>query len=231
MIGSFLLDRLERGKECFAFKHHYITQALDSGILYGIFEAMQQKREAVIETAGREVGKERKQQVVPLRIFISVQNGRQYLMAYVPDKRHILSFRLDRILSVAAGEVCAEFDSLRAELDRMQQNLWGVSTQGGRRLERVEFTVRYEDWEEHIHMRLLREKRCGQVERIDAHTSRFWAEVYDASELIPWIRTFICRITSVHFSKEALERRFLEDLAAMYRMYGIGDGPQEKQGI
>ncbi len=232
VIGSFLLDRFPRGKEYFAFKHHYITQALDSGILYEIFEAMQQKRAVVLGTAGREAGKDRKQQVVPLRIFISVQNGRQYLMAYVPDKRHIWSFRLDRILSVMAGEVCAEFDSLRAELDRMQQSMWGVSAQGGgRRLERVEFTVRHEDWEEHIYMRLLREKRCGQVERIDAHTSRFTAEVYDSSELVPWIRTFICRITSIHFSNEALERRFLGDLAAMYRIYGIVEEPQEKQEI
>lgn len=80
-------------------------------------------------------------------------------------------------------------------------------------------------------MRLLREKRCGQVERIDAHTSRFTAEVYDSSELVPWIRTFICRITSIHFSNEALERRFLGDLAAMYRIYGIVEEPQEKQEI
>lgn len=224
VIGSFLLDRMNREKDCFAFKHHYITQALDADILYGIFEAMQKKRMVFLEMTGRKDGKIRKQMVVPLRIFISVQNGRQYLMAYVPENKRIWSFRLDRILSVREDEVCAEFDSLREDLSRMQENIWGVSAQGRKEsLERVEFTICHPEGEEYIYKRLLREKRCGRVERTSAHTSRFVAEVYDARELVPWIRTFICRITSIHFSNQELQERFLADLEAMYRMYGIVD--------
>ena len=48
--------------------------------------------------------------------------------------------------------------------------------------------------------------------------------VYDASELIPWIRTFICRITEIHISNEKLEEQFLEDIKAMYALYGLEDG-------
>ena len=47
------------------------------------------------------------------------------------------------------------------------------------------------------------------------------ADVYDASELIPWIRTFICRITDISISNKALETQFKEDLQVMYEMYGL----------
>ncbi len=36
----------------------------------------------------------------------------------------------------------------------------------------------------------------------------FLADVYDASELIPWIRTFICRITDISISNKFLEIQF-----------------------
>ena len=40
--------------------------------------------------------------------------------------------------------------------------------------------------------------------------------------MIPWIRTFICRITEVHFSNQELEKQFKTDLEEMYVLYGIG---------
>ena len=59
------------------------------------------------------------------------------------------------------------------------------------------------------------------TEQIDRNTSRFHAEVYDASELVPWIRTFLCRITEIHFSDRKLEDQFKRDIEEMYRLYGI----------
>ena len=75
--------------------------------------------------------------------------------------------------------------------------------------------------EGHIHRRLEREKRCGHVEKIDDNTYRFVADVYDTSEMIPWIRTFICRIAELNFSNKVLEKQFKNDIKKMYRMYGI----------
>ncbi len=228
VIGSFLLDRLEAHEDSFAFKHHYITDSLDSGILCSLFDVMHQKRDASLTVLNR--NKERTSEVnaIPLRILISVQSGRQYLMAYCPEYRRITSFRLDNILSVRKGEPCVRFDELRSMLDSMQKHMWGVSTQGSSsRMEHVEFTVRYGEGEGHIHRRLEREKRCGCVERLDSCTSRFTADVYDTSELIPWIRTFICRIIYINFSNKVLERQFKEDIEDMYRLYGL-DGGGEK---
>lgn len=222
VIGSFLLDKIVIHNEHFVFKHHYITGTLDSEILYALFEAIHSKRFIQMETLNRRKERSAAQEVVPLRIFISVQQGRQYLMAYIPRSKRIGSFRLDNILSVQASHVCENYDIYKEKLGRMQEHMWGVSTESrAQRLEHVEFTVRYIDGEEHIHHRLEREKRCGRVERIDSHTSRFSADVYDTGELVPWIRTFICRIIDIHFSNQELETQFKKDMDRMYRLYGL----------
>lgn len=62
---------------------------------------------------------------------------------------------------------------------------------------------------------------AAPVERVDKNTSRFFADVFDASEVVPWIRTFICRITQVHFSDEKLEAQFKKDIEEMYRLYRV----------
>ena len=87
--------------------------------------------------------------------------------------------------------------------------------------------MKYADHEKHIHQRLEREKRCGTVEKIDQNTSRFSADVFDASELVPWIRTFICRIIDYSFSNKDLEKQFGDDIEEMYRLYGIAGGDCE----
>lgn len=228
VIGSFLLDRSETHRDLFAFKHHYITGALDSEVLCSLLEAMGEKRMVRLTLNQPRRQDTREKEAVPLRIMISVQNGRQYVMAYVPEMQRITSFRLDYIVSVQAGDVCAGFDSHRATLEDMEKHMWGVSTQSrsGARMEHVEFTIRHAADETHIPQRLEREKRCGAVERLDAEHSRFSADVYDASEMIPWIRTFLCRITEIHFSDPDMEERFRSDVREMYAQYGVEGGEQ-----
>ena len=226
VIGSFLLDKAKPHTGRFAFKHHYITAALDSEILCSLFDAIREKRSVFLEVIGRRDGRTAGREAVPLRVRISVQNGRQYLMAFVPEMNRITCFRTDNILSVQPGEPCAQFDAYRQELDRLQGHLWGVSMENtsGQPLEHIEFTVEYTAQEAHIHHRLEREKRCGTVERLSETSSRFSADVCDAQELLPWIRTFICRITRFACSNPEIETRFREGLEQMYRMYGLEGG-------
>ena len=226
VIGSFLLDQVKEQDSHFSFKHHYITSAMDSEILCSVFMAIREKRSVILETYNRHKERVSESHVVPLRVMVSAQSGRQYLIAYAPRFRRILSFRTDHIASVKIGEVSERFDQMRQKLDEMQKHMWGVSTQNrwGNRMEHVEFTIRYGAGEKHITKRLEREKRCGTVEHLDENTSKFTADVYDASELIPWIRTFICRITEIHISNEKLEKQFQEDIKAMYALYGLEDG-------
>ena len=230
-IGSFLLDKSESDTDAFTFKHHYITGAIDSGVMAALFTAMREKRAVTISNLSRRRDLPRRNRIIPLRILISVQSGRQHLIAYLPDYNHFQSYRVDYLSNVKLEELTPCFDELRAELDRMQDKMWGVSVKrnkwGEDRLEHVEFTVRIDDNEEFIVRRLEREKRVGTVEKLDAHTYRFSADVYDSSEMIPWIRTFICRIVQMNFSNRTQENKFKEDLDAMYRMYGVGGEEEE----
>ncbi len=228
VIGSYLLDKTGQHDEHFAFKHHYITGAMDSEVVCSLLMAIQEKRMITMETINRHKDRITENHVVPLRLMVSTQSGRQYLMAFTPRFKRISSFRTDNIVSVEVDEECERFDELRGKLDDMMPHLWGVSTQGrsGERMEHVEFTVRYEKRETHIHQRLEREKRCGTVEKLNANTSKFTADVYDATELIPWIRTFICRITQISFSDKVLEAQFKEDLRQMYALYGLEGGDE-----
>lgn len=222
VIGSFLLDKQRDHEDHLAFKHHYITGALDSDVLAMLFEAMHRKCEITAVNFARHSSGQKEVCVVPLRVFISVQSGRQHLLAYQPASGQIKPFRIDFLSDVRIGEVRPDFDALRAKLDASQPFMWGVNCKkSNRHLEHVEFTVQVNRGEEHIIQRLYREKRVGTVEKVDDTHYRFYAEVYDTSELIPWIRTFICRITRLNFSDRTAENRFKKDMETMYRMYGI----------
>ena len=231
VIGSFILDKEESDTDAFTFKHHYITGAIDSGVLASLFTAMREKRAVTVSNMSRRRDMPRRNRIVPLRVFISVQNGRQHLLAYLPEYNHFQSYRVDYLSNVKLEDPTPRFDELRAELDRMQSKMWGVSVKRNNgdteHLEHVEFTVKVEDNEEYIVGRLEREKRVGTVEKLDENTYRFSADVYDSSEMIPWIRTFICRIVKMKFSNRSIENQFKKDLEAMYWMYDVKEEVSE----
>lgn len=231
VIGSFILDKEESDTDAFTFKHHYITGAIDSGVLASLFTAMREKRAVTISNMSRRRDMPRRNRIVPLRVFISVQSGRQHLLAYLPEYNHFQSYRVDYLSNVKLEEPTPRFNELRAELDRMQSKMWGVSVKRNKgdaeHLEHVEFTVKVEDNEEYIVGRLEREKRVGTVEKLDENTYRFSADVYDSSEMIPWIRTFICRIVKMKFSNRSIENQFKKDLEAMYWMYDVKEEVSE----
>ncbi len=227
VIGSFLLDKSETDTDTFTFKHHYITGAMDSGVLAALFDAMREKRIVTVSNLNRRSDLPKQYRIIPLRVLISVQSGRQHLIAYLPEYNCFQSYRVDYLSDVTPEEPTPRFDELRMELDRMQGKTWGVNVKrnpwSGEEPEHVEFTVKVADDEEFIVRRLEREKRVGVVEKLDENTYRFSADVYDTSEMIPWIRTFICRIVQMEFSNKTQENIFKKDLDTMYRMYGIGE--------
>lgn len=226
VVGKFILRDVEDDSPPpFAFKHHYITDTMDSDVLAILFSAMQEGRFVTATNHRRSSPTPNVVSMVPLRVFISTQNGRQNLLAYQPNAKRIKCFRVDYLYGVQIGEVCPEFAEHRAMLDELEAHMWGVNCTGyGKRLEHVEFTVRIGLGEGYIVERLERERRCGTVKRLDATHYRFSADVYDTSELIPWIRTFICRIEQMNFSNRTAENQFKSDLHAMYRLYGLEGG-------
>ena len=222
VIGSFLLDKQGESKRIFNFKHHYILSALDSDVLCDIFLAMREHREIEVRNFSRHGKEERVHTLVPLKVYISAQGGRQYLLAYSREYSQLRSYRIDYLSNVKLLDETKDFNSLRKWLKRCEPHMWGVTLRNGiRGMDKVEMIIHIDEGEEYIIDRLDREKRCGTVEVIDEHTVRFSAEVYDASEMLPWLRTFICRIKDFKCSNTQVERAFINDLEKMYEMYNI----------
>lgn len=228
VIGSFLADKQEKHHNIFSFKHHYITQAMDSDILAELFSAISEKRYIRVDNLGKYAAEPNTVRLVPLKIYIGVQNGRQNLIAYHEKANRLNSYRLDYMSNVRAEEVCTGFDDLRKALAKAEPHMWGVNCRWNtKQLEHVEFEVQIKDDEQHIVQRLEREKRCGSVEMVDEHHYKYVADVFDTSEMIPWIRTFISRITRMNFSDRTVENKIKSDIQELYRMYGIDGGDAE----
>lgn len=226
VIGSFLQERVPEHEGLFTFKHHYITQAMDSEVMAALFDAIRRHRYITVDDLGKRTDRAQTLRLVPLRIYISAQNGRQHLLALHEASGRFNAYRLDYLSNVRVeDEVCERFDALRKALNADQRHMWGVSCRrDDRPMQHVEFEIRLGDAEQHILRRLEREKRCGRVEKIDDHHYRYVAEVFDTTEMLPWIRTFTCRITRLAFSDRAAERRLREDMEELYRIYGIDGG-------
>lgn len=221
VIGSFILDKYDRIPAAFGFKNHYMLHALDSEVLCGILLAMSERRCVELTIRSERSGNEEKKHTVfPARIFVGTQSGRRYLLGYQYRLRKPMLFRLDCIRKVSAGAVEGQADRYVRWCEKFRENLWGVSAGAEYNIDRVEMTVHIAEGEEHILSRLERGKRCGRVERLEGNTFRFTAEVYDAAELLPWLRTFIGRIEKLECSDPRVRETFFSDLEEMNAMYG-----------
>ncbi|MBQ8263478.1 MAG: WYL domain-containing protein [Oscillospiraceae bacterium] len=220
VVGSFLLDKLAKPIRRFRFKHHYILHAMDSEILLSLLQGIDEKRAVEMDMHSRRRVGDYSRTVCPLKIYVSTQTGRQYLLGYHYQGRQMAFMRIDYINKVRLGAAEKNFSKYLSWAEKMDENLWGVSVGVGHNLDHIEMTLRYEKGEEYILSRLEREKRHGMVEVIDSTSCRFVADVYDAAEMLPWIRTFIGRISELKCSSAYVEQRFREDLRSMNEMYG-----------
>ena len=80
VFGSYLLDTKQPVDDILTFKHHYILHALESEILYGLLDAINQKLS--IELQPSSVNSISTIKVMPFKIYVSVQSGRRYLLGY-----------------------------------------------------------------------------------------------------------------------------------------------------
>ena len=223
VIGSYLLDRQEEVPEHFSYKHHYLLHSLDTQVLYDTLCAMKDKRCIDLVTFSHRKESEAEHRVYPLRFYISTQTGREYLLAYHYKFRRPMFFRLDTIRTISAGPVEKQHEKYDSFAGKFDHNLWGVSTGGDFSIDHVELTVHVGDDESYIIDRLEREKRHGRIDRIDRHTYRFVADVYDAGELITWARSFIGRVVRFESDNQFAVTRFYDDVRRMAEMYGGGE--------
>ena len=224
-VGSFLEDKYSQQANIFSYKHHYLLQALESNVLVDLLDAMQNKQSVllVICTDG---GKRIQIRVLPLKIYVSTQSGRRYVMSWLFEAKRMIFCRLDNLEQVLKPEDYPDYDKLLAKAEAVQEQLWGVSMNnsceaGNNELDHVELIVRANKEEAYILQCLEREKRCGQVMQLADGRYQFTADVQNATEMLPWLRTFIGRIESFTCSNKELEKSFWQDIEAMYTMYDL----------
>ncbi len=220
VVGSFLLDRLPRQESKFRFKHHYLLHALDSQILCRLLDAIHRHRWVTLTLRKPGARKETPVMVLPCKIHISTQTGRQYLLGFSQGVRRFRFFRLDMIHVVKSAQEEPEWAEYQNRAKAFSQYLWGASVKERGTKDHLEMTIHASEAEPHIWQRLQREKRTGSVEKLDSQTFLFKADVYDAMEMLPWIRTFLGRISKLECSNPQVLRRFYQDLDAMAALYG-----------
>lgn len=220
VIGSYLMDKLDKQPDVFRFKHHYILHALDSDVLCKLLHAIDERRSIELTIKTTRNDRDYQITVCPLKIYISTQSGRQYLLGYHNRGRHMMFHRLDAIKKVTIGNIEPHYNAYLSCHKKFDQYLWGVSMGPKHNLDHVEMTIHHSPGEEYILQRLNREKRHGHIEIIDEHTCKFVADVYDASEMLPWLRTFIGRIADLQCSNQLVVNTFYEDLNRMSELYG-----------
>lgn len=222
IVGNTIMDNVSIKNDLFRIKHNFFVHTLEDEILLLLLQAMHEEKRICITIKSTKTENIRITEGVPLQIFISTRSGRRFLCLYLTEKRRFFSVRLDAIKEAEIKEVYPDCSEIRRKFDQNKRLSWGVSFQnaGHRHLEHVKLTLHiHETSEAYILNRLEREGKGGVVKRIAQDTYTYETDVFDANEMLPWIRSFTGRIVDLESDCEKLKRTFQRDFAAMYKMY------------
>ncbi len=219
VIGSYIEDKFENADEYISFKNRYIMNAYDTEVVFEILKALKNENKVKIQTFASAKEKE----YIPLKLYVSKQGGRNYLMCKGMEDNRFYSIRTDYIKSVRQGLKANDFSIVKTRFEDISRHIWGVSYNGGK-LEHFEMDIYVGKGEEYIVSRLEREKRCGKVTKLDEETYRFSADLYDSYELVPWIRTFFGRIKRLKCSNRMVSDQIKFDIVKMSKQYGEENG-------
>ena len=215
VIGSYIEDKFENTDEYLSFKNRYIMNAYDSEVIFETLKAIKNENKIKIQGFSSSKPKE----YVPIKLYVSKQGGRNYLMCKCTEDNRFYAIRIDYIKTVSQGLKANDFSIIKTRFENISRHIWGVSYNGGE-LEHVEMDIYVGKGEEYIVSRLEREKRCGKVTKLDEETYRFSADLYDSYEALPWIRTFFGRIKRLKCSNKTVSDQIKFDIVKMSKQYG-----------
>jgi hypothetical protein len=223
-IGSYILDNENENNNLFAFKHHYIAHTLENNVLFELLTAIRQNRTVKFVNQSERTGKTVTTYALPLKIFVSAGTGRRFICMYSLKTRRFTNFRLDYIKTVVLDEAADYAPELKEKLNNNLNKVWGVSfgRKENRQLEIICMKLYIDEVREpHIIERINREGQGGTLEKLAENIFMYTKEVFDSTDISPWIKTFIGRITALEGTHEFLVNRFYSDMERMADMYGI----------
>ena len=124
--GKRLPGKNDCAGEYLTFKNHYIMNAYDAEITELILQGIHEKRLLEITSFSRGDAGVKQQTVIPYKIYVSTQGGRNYLFCMDADNLRPYSLRADYIQKGKVGEVCADYDRLLKVCERAGEHMWGV---------------------------------------------------------------------------------------------------------
>lgn len=217
VIGSFVGDRIpERGEAVIKYKHRLLYAALDNYYMLRMLEAIG-KRE-VLSIVTRLDGIDKTKFLVPLKILLNRQNGREYAACYDAENSVFTNCRLDQIVTAeATGNFYPqkEMERLKGVVNERLKNTWNVNFYHHETPQKVELVIHVADDEPFILTRLQREGHGGNVEYIGNNQYRYRHAVYDPSEMIPWLKSFMGRIVSVWIEDEVWNDSLHKDIQTL----------------
>lgn len=216
VVGYYFKEKQE---SAFGFKHRYFLSALDNEIIYELLGCMEKHCAAEISVYTQSKEK-RTEQIYPFKFFVSVQTGRQYLLAYSYGQEKMNFYRIGRIQSVKMLKSAKDSMNLEAQVENFCKHLWGTSTRDDLSLQHIEMDICVGRGEQYIVDRLEREKRNGIVRQISDEVWSFSTDVYDVREMLPWIRTFTGRILRLSSDNTEVMDTFNSDLQKLAELYG-----------
>lgn len=222
IVGNTIMDHASFQNDLFRIKHNFFVHTLEDEMLLLILQAMHEHQSVLLNIKSTKSENFLETDGVPLKIFTSTRTGRRYLCLYLPNKRRFTNIRMDAVKSVTIEGPYPGYEAIREKLEKNKESAWGVSFQNGNRhhSEHVKLTLHInERSEKYILKRLQREGKGGVVRQIAPDTFTYEIEVFDANEMLPWIRTFIGRIVSIESDCPQLKECFQRDFLTMYHMY------------
>ncbi len=224
IIGDTILDTISARNTIFHVKHCFFVHTLEDEILLGLLSAMHGRQYVTIHLKSSRNSRQQVITILPMRIFTSTRTGRRYLCTYNTNSKRFFCLRMDYIKKIQPGGVSPVYDKARKQLSDNQDKAWGVSFQNKTNLHMHSLElVLYIDTEKEpfVLKRLFREGKGGNVSQTGPNTFTYTTQVFDANEMLPWIRTFTGRIIKLETTHPGLKNLFMYDMEEMYKMYGI----------
>ena len=223
VVGSYLLDKLDRQESNFRFKHHYPMHAIDSEVVADLLEAIQRRCSVEVMVLNPANGEVRRKNT-PIKIYISAETGREYAVMWSHSENKFFLTRIDRIMGVTLLEENPQWEQLSREFATHQAPyIWGMSSRtvgGVQEMQWLEMEIVFGPEEPFILQRLKREKRCAALTKLDEGRYLVRAEVFDAYEMMPWILTFTGRIARLESSNTRVVEDYRAHLRSWEELYG-----------
>ena len=246
LLGYYLLDRINiqtdntHSPQIFTFKNRYLNHILDSQVLETLFEAIHTQQAVQVYIAARldlhtqslippnytieKYAKDayRTALVLPFKLYVSVMTDARYLMGIYPNSQELACIRIEHIehAEIKADENALDHNALYTRFQQLTRNIWGVSSKN-QSPTHVEMTITDDMPNGYMLTRLKNECRCGAVEQLSDTSARFSADICDARELFPWMRTFVGYISDVSFSDATLQELFIAQINELSDKYEI----------